>query len=306
MIFGKKFPRITIDHEKCTVPFLCKKCLQICPTAVFWVERIMEKEERLKELDPRIDGIYVLEVKRRDKCIVCKKCIDVCPAGAITIEVETPQGVEVLNKVVTTKDPFKELKEAPYPLFVAPRPYSFDLNEDMLKLISDEFNAEGIASKFAEAIGGKAMSKVEKIGKEIFEDYGERWMRRTMQLGEEYSDRTIEVVKETIDHNGNQFLLWPHVPQRFIEIAYLSTQQFLKLPIIINNQYELAYQVPQCLLFNQIKEKCGEEVANLMTCRNVCLKALEILRHDSEMNLVINMAASTAKDGYCEFSMKKL
>ncbi len=203
-------------------------------------------------------------------------------------------------------DPFKELKEAPYPLFVPLRPYSFELNEDMIKLIREEFNAEGIASKFAEAISAKAMREVEKIGKEIFEDYGQNWMKRTMQLGEEYPDRTIEVVKEAVDSSGNQFLLWPHVPQRFVEIAYLSTQQFLKLPVILNNQWELAYQVPQCLLFNTIKEKCGDEVANLMTCKNGCLKALETLSKDLELDVVIDMAASTAKDSYCEFSMKKL
>lgn len=204
------------------------------------------------------------------------------------------------------QDYFKDLKKTPYPLFEAPRPYSFDLNEDMIKLIREEFSAEGIAAKFAEAISGKAVSEVEKIGKEIFEDYGESWMRRTMQLGEEYSDRTIEVIKESVDRDGNQFLLWPHVPQRFIEIAYLSTQQFLKLPVTLNSQYELAYRVPQCLLFNQIKEKCGAEVANLMACQNACLKALETLRQDLELDVVVKMVASTAKDSYCEFSMKKL
>lgn len=204
------------------------------------------------------------------------------------------------------EDYFKDLKEAPYPLFVAPKPYSFDLNEDMIKLIRQEFNAEGIASKFAEASSGKAMSEVEKIGKEIFEEYGENWMKRTMQLGDEYSDRTIEMVKEAVDHTGTQFLLFPHVPQRFVEIAYLSTQQFLRLPIILNNQYELAYRVPKCFLFNQIIEKCSDEVANLMTCKNSCLKALETLRKDLDIDAVVDMAASTAKDGYCEFSMKKL
>ncbi len=204
------------------------------------------------------------------------------------------------------KDPFKDLREAPYPVFVAPTPYSFDLNMDMINLIRQEFSAEGVASKFAEAISGKPMSEVEKIGKEIFEDYGENWMKRTLQVGDEYSDRTIEMVLETVDHNGNQFLFFPHVPQRFVEIAYLSTQQFLKLPVILNNQYELAYQVPHCLLFNTIKEKCGEEVAKLMTCKNACLKALETLGKDLELDVVIDMTASTAKDGYCEFSMKKL
>ncbi|MBI3040149.1 MAG: hypothetical protein HYY80_00565 [Chloroflexi bacterium] len=205
-----------------------------------------------------------------------------------------------------TQDYFKDLKEAPYPLFVAPRPYSFDLNEDMIQLIRDEFNAEAVTARLAEAISGKALSAVEKIAKAIFEDYGQNWMRRTMQLGEEYSDRTIELVRESVDRSGNQFLLFPHVPQRFVEIAYLSTQHFLKLPIILNNLRRLAYQVPQCLLFNTIKEKCGDEVANLMTCQNACLKALATLSHDLELDMVIDMASATAKDGYCQFSLSKL
>ena len=204
------------------------------------------------------------------------------------------------------QDPFKELKEAPYPLFVAPRPYSFDLNADMIKLIREEFNAEAVASKLAEAIKGKPKGEIGKIANALFEEVGESWMRRTMQLGEEYSDRTIEVVKESIDRQGNQFLLFPHVLQRFVEIAYLSTQEFLKVPITLNNMEVLEYRIPQCALFSKIKEKCGDEVANLMTCKNYCLKALETLHRDLELDAVVDMAASTAKDSYCEFSMKKL
>jgi len=203
-------------------------------------------------------------------------------------------------------NPFKELKEAPYDLFIAPKPYSFDVNEDMIKLIREEFGAEGIVSKFAEAVKGKEPRDVKRIGKEIFEDYGEKWMKRTMQLSDEYPDRTIEVVKETVDRSGNQFLFFPHVPQRIIEIAYLSTQQLLKMPITLNNAYELAYRLPQCQLFNTIKEQCGGKIADLMTCQHACLKALETLRKDLELGAVITMVASTAKDGYCEFSLRKL
>ena len=86
LVLGRKFPKITVDLQKCTVPFLCKKCLQICPNAVFHVTRVMSKEERLKEMDPRIDGNYVLVASRRDKCILCDKCIEVCPVDAIKIE----------------------------------------------------------------------------------------------------------------------------------------------------------------------------------------------------------------------------
>ena len=83
----RKFPRITIDQTKCTVPFLCKHCLQACPTMIFKVERVMAREERLKEMDPRVDGNYVLSAPRRDKCTMCNICLGVCPVEAIKIEV---------------------------------------------------------------------------------------------------------------------------------------------------------------------------------------------------------------------------
>ncbi len=90
---GRKFPKITIDQEKCTVPFLCKKCLQICPAAVLRVSRVMAKEKRLEEMDPRIDGNYVLHGGRRDKCTACNLCMEVCPVDAIKIEIPTVERV---------------------------------------------------------------------------------------------------------------------------------------------------------------------------------------------------------------------
>jgi len=78
-----KFPKITIDHTKCTVPFWCKKCLQACPQVVFQV--FVKEILKFKETDPREPGKYELIAVRRDKCIMCDKCKDVCPENAITI-----------------------------------------------------------------------------------------------------------------------------------------------------------------------------------------------------------------------------
>jgi NAD-dependent dihydropyrimidine dehydrogenase PreA subunit len=97
---GRKFPKITIDLTKCTVPFMCKKCLQVCPMAVFHVGRVMSKEKRLEEMDPRIEGNYIIRAPRRDKCTVCNLCIDVCPIDAIKIEVPKQERPKVATKGV--------------------------------------------------------------------------------------------------------------------------------------------------------------------------------------------------------------
>ena len=80
-----------------------------------------------------------------------------------------------------------------------PNKYSFELNSEMLQLLHDEFDVEKITSKFAEALNGKGPEEIEKEGKAIFETYGRDWIRKVHQLGDEYPDRTYEVLKEIID-----------------------------------------------------------------------------------------------------------
>jgi len=205
-----------------------------------------------------------------------------------------------------TEDPFKELREQPYDLFVAPRPYSFDLNQDMVDMIRGEFNADVVGGKLAEAIDGKSGDELASAAEEMFTALGAAWMNKTIQLGEEYSDRTIEVVMETVDRNGEQFLMFPHVPQRFIEIAYLSTQEFLKTPMVLNNINTLAYKIPQCAVFAKIKEASGEDVANLMTCKSYCMSALDTVKNHTDIDMLIEQQASTATDEYCQFCLKKI
>ncbi len=83
MALPSKLVKIEIDHTKCTTPFTCKKCLQICPTAVFSVR--CEKVERLKLPNPEEPGVYKLYSYRPDKCSVCNKCLELCPEGALRV-----------------------------------------------------------------------------------------------------------------------------------------------------------------------------------------------------------------------------
>ena len=82
-------PVIEIDRQRCTTPFDCKRCLQICPTAVFSVHAIRNERGRLT--DKTVPGNYGLGVSYRDQCTACMKCVEVCPADALTVEM--PQEV---------------------------------------------------------------------------------------------------------------------------------------------------------------------------------------------------------------------
>lgn len=76
---------IEIDHEKCKTPYACKKCLQICPQAVFVVLPV--KQEKFKETDAFEPGAWKLFTKYADNCSLCHDCLQVCPVNAIKITI---------------------------------------------------------------------------------------------------------------------------------------------------------------------------------------------------------------------------
>ncbi|TAK29471.1 MAG: 4Fe-4S dicluster domain-containing protein [Chloroflexota bacterium] len=83
-------PQITVDQSKCTTPMTCRKCLEICPQAVFMVKVV--KIVKYVETDIHEPSAYRVRPLFRDKCVVCDDCLAVCPVGAITIML--PEGVQ--------------------------------------------------------------------------------------------------------------------------------------------------------------------------------------------------------------------
>ena len=198
----------------------------------------------------------------------------------------------------------KEAKETAYSLFVAPRPYSFELSAEMLELLRKEFDPPIIITKLAEAVAGKKEAEIDAVAEKILGEYGEEWMKKTLQLGEEYPDRTYEMLKEAADQTGE--LVFPHVLQRFIEIAYLSTQQFRVLPIVENWAHRLVYKVTNCYTFKTLQEKCGSDVASLLPCRHACLTLCRTGWEGLNLDAMVKMEATMTKDGYCQFAIDRV
>jgi len=177
---------------------------------------------------------------------------------------------------------------------------TFDLDAGMIRTIGEEFDVESIVGKFALALEGKSGDAQEKVAEELFGQYGTQWMKRTLELGEEHTDTTYDTLREAIEKTGCMY--FPLVPQRFVEIAYLSTQSIFTLPIVQNNGEKLTYRLAMCDTFKAVKEKCGEEVANSLPCRHACLRALETLFSDLDLTVAIDMDATMPRDDYCQFS----
>jgi hypothetical protein len=198
----------------------------------------------------------------------------------------------------------EEAKKTPYELYIAPRPFSFELDMEMIGLLRNEFDPPIIVEKFAKEIAGKKASDIDFIAKKVFGKYGEDWMRKTLQLGEEYPDRTYEVLKEAADRTGE--MKFPLVLQRFVEIAYLSTQQFRVLPIVENWRKRLVYRVNDCYTFRSEIEKCSQDVANLLPCQYACLTACKTALDGLGLDASIEMETTMVKDGYCQFALNRV
>ena len=188
------------------------------------------------------------------------------------------------------------------PIYDIPRPYSFELNPDMMDILEKEFDVNELVTRFAAAIDSKKREEIGEIGRQLFGKYGTDLIKRTLQLGEEYPDRTYEVLKIANEHCGGVYT-FALIPERFLEIAYLSTHKLFTLPIIENNKDRLIYRLTDCLTYKTLIDKCGEEVANLLPCKHFCLTACEVLHQDLDIDARIRMTASMVDNGYCEFTV---
>jgi hypothetical protein len=198
----------------------------------------------------------------------------------------------------------EDAKKTPYELYVAPRPFSFELDTEMIGLLRKEFDPPIVVERFANEISGKKADEIDAIAKKVFGQYGQDWMHKTLELGETHPDRTYEILKEAVDDTGE--MKFPLVLQRFIEIAYLSTQQFRILPIVENWANRLVYRVKDCYTFKTEVEKCGQEVSNSLPCRYACLTACKTALEGLGLDAAVNMEATMIKDGYCQFAMNRV
>jgi putative FmdB family regulatory protein len=69
----------------------------------------------------------------------------------------------------------------------------------------------------------------------------------------------------------------------------------------------LVYGMEDRKMFKALEEECEKEVADMLPCRHACLHACRTLFSDLDYpEVLIDMEASSNKDGYCQFAIKRL
>ena len=176
--------------------------------------------------------------------------------------------------------------------------YRFDLDEELIKDLSDEFNPVNFvkALELPNPEDSEAMSI-------SFRNYGGDLARRSLLKGENKSDRAYQVMKQAIEKTGE--MKFPLLPQRFIEIAYLSIQPFKRLWVTSNSPKVFSYRLKECNIYQAIRQKYGEKVAEKMLCQSACFAMLnEIFLHFG-FDIESSLETSMANAGSCQFRIEK-
>jgi len=172
-----------------------------------------------------------------------------------------------------------------------------DLDQEILKNLLKQFDPEsfvrGLKQQYPD-IESAALS---------FEEFGRKFARKAIELGEERTDGTYEVMKEAIEKTGE--VRFPLIPQRYIEIAYLSIQPIKRLWTLMNSPEAYSYKLDRCSIYTAIKNEYGEEAAKRMTCKKLCLTIIDEVFSHFGFAVETSMETNMADDGSCEFIVKR-
>ncbi|MHA1580533.1 MAG: hypothetical protein ACTSUQ_13025 [Candidatus Freyarchaeota archaeon] len=170
--------------------------------------------------------------------------------------------------------------------------YQFYIADELYETIEKEFDGEEIAKKYAQS---KSI--------EDFKEYGKKLMERTMELSdqEKYRDRTYEVLLEAAKKTGQ--LIFPHVAQRYIEIAYLSVHLMPVVQIEVNNSQELSFKVyeEECKIYQALKNLISEEELKTLPCQHACLALLQTVFDEMGFDVEITIPEKMPDNGNCFF-----
>jgi hypothetical protein len=171
---------------------------------------------------------------------------------------------------------------------------AFDLNEQMVETLEREFGPEALRK-------GLQTAKPADLNA-FFADFGRRWMERVLELGETYDDRTYQVLRAAVAKTGH--FGFPFVGERFIEIAYLSTQPVYTLPIVENGARGLIFKMPFCGFHKVLREELGDDVAAKLHCKAACLNACDLAFARKGFKVNVEMEATMPVEEYCQFAVR--
>jgi hypothetical protein len=182
--------------------------------------------------------------------------------------------------------------------------WTFDLDQEMVDEIQEAFDPATTVADLKTLLDGKTPDEADALAREYFADYGHRLAERSLALGEEYADRTYETLLAAQERTGNDG--WPFVPQRFMELMFLSSQPIYTLPIVENSAYRFVWKLALCETYQQIEAQLGEEAAERLPCQAGCIAATKQAFNKFGFDVEVTPEARMPDDEYCQFAAPRV
>lgn len=180
-------------------------------------------------------------------------------------------------------------------------PKAFNLHEEMVSRIGQEFDFVKAAKSFSKMVKGKVDDEILKSAKDFFGDFGHRLVLRCIEEEEKNPDMTYKTLKEYLEKTGMD--IFPLIPQTYLEVACLCAMPIYELKVVQNNADKLTYHVTDCHIYKTLIEELGHEQAEKLPCRFGCLALSETLIEKLNLNAQAVMEAEQPKVGKCKFSL---
>lgn len=174
--------------------------------------------------------------------------------------------------------------------------YDYDLADEVISGLQ-EFAAQRWAS-LTEQLNDKSEDEKPALVARVLRSYAQDLMKKAIELGNKYKDRTAEVMEAVAARTGIYF---PCLPQRYLEICMLAIRPEDKWKINEANPARFVFTVSDCTFRRPLQERYGEELA----CQEGCLNLLYTLYKELGMKVEVSLNQDLAggNDGCCFVSV---
>jgi hypothetical protein len=187
----------------------------------------------------------------------------------------------------------------------ADRPsYSFDLAEEMIETLAEEFDPARSVGEAKARSEGKSGNEADEEVRAYFADHGRRLMERTIELSKAYPDQTEVVMHRDMEVTASDG--WPFLAQRLMEIAFLGSQPIYTLPIVENGAYRFTWKLAMCETYVQVQEQMGDEAAKKLLCQGSCMTATKDAFVRNGFDVDVTAEARMPDDDYCQFTAPRV
>jgi hypothetical protein len=176
--------------------------------------------------------------------------------------------------------------------------YDYYFSDDLVSKFSQRFNMMKAISGFISMAKEKTSKQIDVIARQVLGKYSQELSTSLVDSDKDHMDRGGEIIHQVAERTGIKF---PSIPQRLIELGFMSTRAQDKLTIFVSTSKTLTLRVSTCAAYTELKSKFGEEKAKDLPCKYGCLANSKILFDKLNIPVELEGSANINEKGYCEF-----